>query len=294
MDHKNFLKSLSAAEKAQFNERSDWRGLRHLFLHCVLLACGGTWIFLSLPFWQVVLIPHGILLAFLFTLQHECTHNTPFKSIWLNTLFGHMTAIILGQPFLWFRYFHFAHHKYTNIAGKDPELEGPAKPETWGQMVRHISCLDYYWAKLTTLFNSAFGRLDAAYIPQRKRTHIRLEAIFLIILYTLIGISGATMLIWLWLIPLLFGFPVLRLYLLAEHGGSKQVANMFINSRTTITSRIVRFVAWNMPYHAEHHAMPSVPFHQLPKVHVLTRPHLGVITNGYWQFSRDYTEHFDR
>ena len=24
---------------------------------------------------------------------------------------------------------------------------------------------------------------------------------------------------------------------------------------------------WNMPYHAEHHAYPSVPFHALPQLH---------------------------
>lgn len=30
-----------------------------------------------------------------------------------------------------------------------------------------------------------------------------------------------------------------------------------------------RKLAWNMPYHAEHHAWPSVPFHFLPFVHKL-------------------------
>ena len=71
-----------------------------------------------------MLIPHGILIAFLFTLQHECTHNTPFRSLWLNSVAGHVIAFLLFQPFLWFRYFHLAHHKYTNIPGKDPELGG--------------------------------------------------------------------------------------------------------------------------------------------------------------------------
>lgn len=50
---------------------------------------------------------------------------------------------------------------------------------------------------------------------------------------------------------------------------------MFLNTRTTLTTRVVRFLAWNMPYHAEHHAMPSVPFHKLPVLHDMTAARLG-------------------
>ena len=71
-------------------------------------------------------------------------------------------------------------------------------------------------------------------------------------------------LLWVWIIPALLGQPFLRLYLLAEHGCCAFVANMFENSRTTFTGPLVRFLAWNMPYHAEHHAFPTVPFYRLP------------------------------
>jgi len=30
---------------------------------------------------------------------------------------------------------------------------------------------------------------------------------------------------------------------------------------------LVKFIMWNMPYHAEHHAFPAVPFHALPQLH---------------------------
>ena len=33
------------------------------------------------------------------------------------------------------------------------------------------------------------------------------------------------------------------------------------------SNALVRFFAWNMPYHVEHHLHPSVPFHALPKLH---------------------------
>ena len=130
-----------------------------------------------------MLIPHGILIAFLFTLQHECTHNTPFRSPWLNSVVGHLIAFLLFQPFLWFRYFHLAHHKYTNIAGKDPELEGHEKPGSWGAFLRHLSTVDYWWAKVTTLIGNSVGPLTASYIPPRKRWALRAEAVLLIVAY---------------------------------------------------------------------------------------------------------------
>jgi fatty acid desaturase len=81
---------------------------------------------------------------------------------------------------------------------------------------------------------------------------------------------------------------VLRLYLLAEHGRCPAVTDMFANTRTTFTTRLVRFLAWNMPYHAEHHAMPSVPFHRLPELHALARPHLKQTEDGYTRFAARY------
>jgi len=98
------------------------------------------------------------------------------------------------------------------------------------------------------------------------------------------------LILWAWIVPVLIGQPALRLYLLAEHGDCPRVADMFENTRTTFTNRIVRFVAWNMPYHAEHHVFPAVPFHKLPALHVRMREHLKVTADGYAAFTRDYLD----
>ena len=292
MDHKSFLKTLNAKDKARLNARSDARGLRHLMMYCAVLGVMGSWIFFALPLWQIMLIPHGILISFLFTLQHECTHNTPFKTLWLNSIMGHLVAFLLFQPFLWFRYFHLAHHKYTNIPGKDPELDGHEKPSSWGAFVRHLSTVDYWWAKVTTLIGNSVGPLTASYIPPRKRRALRAEAVLLIVAYGVVFAMAPNALLWLWIVPLILGFPVLRLYLLAEHGRCPEVEDMFLNTRTTLTTRVVRFLAWNMPYHAEHHAMPSVPFHKLPVLHDMTAAHLGQVSDGYSGFSKSYVASF--
>jgi len=62
---------------------------------------------------------------------------------------------------------------------------------------------------------------------------------------------------------------------------------MLANTRTTLTNAIVRFFAWNMPFHAEHHAYPSVPFHALPAVHRELRRDLKVVAPGYLAVQRE-------
>ncbi|MYF06606.1 MAG: fatty acid desaturase, partial [Rhodospirillaceae bacterium] len=49
----------------------------------------------------------------------------------------------------------------------------------------------------------------------------------------------------------------------------------------TFTNRLVRFIAWNMPYHVEHHVYPAVPFHRLPAFHAVLRDRLSVTADGY-------------
>jgi fatty acid desaturase len=38
---------------------------------------------------------------------------------------------------------------------------------------------------------------------------------------------------------------------------------------------------WNMPYHAEHHLYPSIPFHHLPALHLKLRRQLKHVAPGY-------------
>ena len=43
--------------------------------------------------------------------------------------------------------------------------------------------------------------------------------------------------------------------------------NGLTNTRTTLTNAAVRLLMWNMPFHAEHHLYPSIPFHRLADAH---------------------------
>ena len=294
MDHKAFLKSLPAEVRTDMTRTEDGPGLRHLARHFGLILALMLYVGLGLPLWWVALLPLGIALAFLFTLQHECTHKTPFATPWINDAVGHMAGLLIVQPFEWFRAFHMAHHRYTNDPDHDPELQDGAKPDTWGACLWYLSTIGYWRGKGATLLVNAGGGDDAPYVSDRARPRIMREAWLMIAAYAavlLFTLLGSPVFLWIWLIPLALGFPVLRLYLLAEHGRCPFVADMFDNTRTTLTNRVVRFLAWNMPYHVEHHAWPMVPFHRLPDLHTLTRPHLKHLSHGYGAFTADYLRH---
>jgi fatty acid desaturase len=44
---------------------------------------------------------------------------------------------------------------------------------------------------------------------------------------------------------------------------------------------------WNMPFHAEHHLYPSIPFHALPRAHARIRARLTHLDEGYIKVNRD-------
>ncbi|SHI42189.1 Fatty acid desaturase [Shimia gijangensis] len=294
MDHKTFLKTLSAEQTERLTKRSDRRGLRHLLGHVAVILVIGMWIAAGWPLWWVMLVVQGVTIVFLFTLEHEATHKTPFANETLNEWVGRSCGLLIVLPFEWFRYFHLAHHRFTNIADKDPELAGDQSHyDAWGPFLWHVSGVPYWGSMLRQVLVNAAGRADAGYLPERAKPRIEREARWVLAIYVLalISLIWTPVLLWVWIVPLLLGQPFLRLYLMAEHGRCPQVANMLDNSRTTYTNAVVRFLAWNMPYHTEHHVFPSVPFYQLPELNRLIQQDLLHEQDGYAAFTRETIEH---
>lgn len=289
LNHKQLIASLSDEQRLTLTCKSDEQGLIRLFTHGVLIGLTSLWILNGWFAWQAVLVLHGVLLVFLFTLLHETVHATVFKTKWLNSAVGWLCALVVFLPPNWFRYFHLAHHRHTHDPDKDPELEGN-KLETKLQYAWVISGLPIWFFHFKTLFANAFKNPKYDYVPQAGYPKIKKEAWIMIVIYISVISSSIAFenssIIWLWLLPVLLGQPMLRLYLMAEHGRCPHVSNMLENTRTTYTNRFVRWLAWNMSYHAEHHAYPSVPFYQLPNFHEVAKEHLKVTENGYAQFQK--------
>lgn len=294
LDHRSVLKTLSAEQRKNFNAKTNGAGLIGLAIHFGGIAICGTAIAFKIPFWPLIMLVQGILIVFLFTLMHEVIHRTVFVSRWLNDAVAVICGVLLFLPPSWFRFFHFAHHRHTQDPEKDPELVSP-KPDTLWDYCAHVSGLPVWKSQLVTIFNNAAGRFSYDYLPNAGRGEVIREARWMIALYAvLLAISlyfSSTFLLIFWLAPALFGQPFLRLYLLAEHGRCAFVSNMLENTRTTYTNWLVRRLAWNMPFHIEHHSLPAVPFHRLPELHKIMQHHLRETENGYVLFNRKYVVH---
>ncbi len=267
--------------------RSDAQGLAQLLWHGAMLLASGLLVWRAGgSYWLVpALLGHAVVLVFLFAPLHESIHRTAFRRRWLNDAVAWICGAVLLLPPAYFRAFHFAHHRHTQDPARDPELAGP-RPDSLPRYLLQASGLLYWRQRLATVFRHAFtGRASEPFIAAQLRPAIVREARWLLAFYTLLLIgsllAASSALVTYWLLPVVIGQPVLRLYLMTEHGGCPLVADMLRNSRTTRSNALVRRLAWNMPYHAEHHAYPALPFHALPAAHRLLADEIEVQAPGY-------------
>ncbi len=266
--------------------RSDASGGRRLAAHLGLLAISGalvlhTW---GSPLALPVLVLHGIVLCALFCAAHECVHRTAFRSRGLNDGVAAVCGIVLLLPSRWFRLFHAAHHRYAQDPEHDPELAG-WKTATRAGIVLHALGLHYWWAMAKTIVCLALGRAEQSFLPPAHRKRVVAQARLHLLVYAAIAVlsiaTGSLVAVQVWIVPALLGQPFLRAFLLAEHTGCPQVTDVLANTRTTRTNAAVRLLTWNMSFHAEHHARPQVPFHQLRQLHAALGPRVQIVGRGY-------------
>jgi len=283
-----------------WSRRSDAPGLIHLAGHVAILLLTGSLIWLARgTFWiWPMMWLHGVVLIFLFTPLHECVHRTAFKTRALSEAIAFVIGVLIFLPREYFRVFHFAHHRFTQDPARDPELSAP-KPTNLRPWLWQVSGMPYWIAQTRGTVAHALGRApEVFYKDERQRRAVILEARIVLALYTLVFIgsvaAGSAAALIYWVIPALLGQPALRLYLMAEHGLCPLTADMLENTRTTYTNAVVRALAWNMPYHAEHHAYPAVPFHRLPEVNRAIAPRLKSTSPGYIAVHRQILRSYRR
>jgi fatty acid desaturase len=283
-----------------WSRRANGPGLRHLAGHLALLAMTGVLVATardSLWVWPAMVL-HGVVLVFLFTPLHECVHRTAFRDRALNETVAFIVGVLLLLPREYFRAFHFAHHRFTQDPARDPEL-ATAKPDSIGRWLWQVSGLPYWIGQGRGLVEHAFGRApEAFYKDARQRRAVVNEARIILVIYAGVLaaslLTGSSVALYYWLVPVLLGQPALRLYLMAEHMLCPLGPDMLENTRTTYTNAAMRFLAWNMPFHAEHHAYPAVPFHRLPEVNRAIAAQLKTTAPGYFQVQRQILGSFHR
>ncbi len=289
----------AARRLGSLTQRSDTAGIAQLTGHVGALVVTGYLVSLSIgTYWlPLALLVHGFVLIFLFAPLHETVHRTAFRSRRINRLVSWFCGAVLMLPPDYFRAFHFTHHRYTQDPERDPEL-AYAKPSSWRSWLWTVSGIPFWRERLTVIWQHATGRVSQPFISATARAGIVREARVLIGVYVVVGVAAVAAQsawpIYYWVLPVLLGQPFLRMYLLAEHTGCPLVADMRVNSRTTLTNRAMRRLAWNMPFHTAHHVYPGVPFHALSEVHERIRDSVRYEAPGYFAVQKGLVSKFPR
>jgi fatty acid desaturase len=282
---------LSPEQLRTLGQRSDAQGLLRFGGHMAAIYLTGSLYALTLEhgLWALsvpAVIVYGFTLVTMFAAMHECVHRTAFKTPWLNNAVGWFAGLLSFYNSTFYRYYHGWHHRFTQIPGRDPELDDP-KPTSVASYVLELSGLTWWLGKVRTHFSIAFGFVDQyPFLNHQTRGPVINSVRFQLLTYALaILVSLAEwqpLFLTYWLVPVAAGQPLLRAILLAEHTGCSESDDALENTRTTHTLWPVRFLMWEMPYHAEHHRYPAIPFFALGRAHAVLGPHLThVARDGY-------------
>ena len=275
--------------------RSDRHAWLYLLRHFSIICITACLVYLSADsiFFVPAMFLHGVGIVHLFSPQHEFAHRTAFRTRWLNDFFGWIFGAIILLPNVYFRWEHTAHHSYTQSRSRDPELI-PQPKNLFGYFL-YLSSLPYWWGFLKPFLFHLCGVItseEKLFLPHTERWKVILEAWAILLIYVLLSAwmitSDSSTPLYYWLIPRFLAEPYMRMVRMTEHVG-RPVNNtdLLENTRTTLVNPLLRWLAWNMPYHAEHHLSPSVPFHALPAFHNEIKQHHKKVARGYFDAHKD-------
>lgn len=276
----------------ELNRRRNGPGAVRLALQTTIYLASFAAVLWVPSGWPLVLavgVSAVIQFAF-FGLLHEACHRTIFRSHRANDAAGWIAA--LGQPMTpaLMRAFHYTHHRHTHVLERDPELAGMKMMVGWPRGLMWlvtVSGLPIVFARFGwTIFAAlvppsvgakAWDKVLPFTLPKERR-RIAWEARVLFVVHAALLTAAFVWLprlIWIY-VALAIGHALLSVYITCEHRGLPEGADVPIlaKTRSLKVPGLVRWLLWNMPYHAEHHAWPSVPFFNLPELHREVRAHL--------------------
>lgn len=239
----------------------------------------------------------SVALLMFFPSLHESGHRTAFATKRLNDVVCWISAILMLQSPSFFREFHGQHHRETQDPETDPEIcEAPEYLDGWPpNVVIYLGLACGQLLMMGKLMFTAACSLIAGeemwtklfpFIRARKRAQIARESRLVLLVLTAITAAGIT-----W-VPgfgyVLLAWPLAHLwlgfYLMPEHTGLPNDGSQLHRTRTVKSNALVRWMMWNMPYHALHHAHPAIPFHAVPEANARIADDLEHVSSGYIAF----------
>ncbi|MGH0037205.1 MAG: fatty acid desaturase [Myxococcota bacterium] len=299
--------STGRADVAALMVRRDAPGLVHFGLQSSLLLAAGAvtveWAGRGDPLWIVPMLVCAVALLAFFPSLHEAGHGTAFATRPLNEIVAWSSAFLMLQAPSFFRCFHWEHHRETQHPERDPEIanardlldDWPSNLAVYAFVTSGQALMvgKAGFTLLCALTPYAFWSRYFPFVRDRDAARVAWEsravaAAWAVVLWLGLGrLPGFAELLLAWPVAhLLLGF-----YLMPEHTGLPNEGTQLERTRTVLSNPLVRWWMWNMPYHAEHHAHPGVPYHAMPALHSQLRPQLVHVSPGYAAFHRQALRH---
>lgn len=279
---------IARKDMKELMKRSDQPAIRDtiIWLSCIIASGGlgayfwGSWI--SIPFFFIYGVFYG---SSSDSRWHECGHGTAFKTLWMNNFVYQIACFMIMRNPVTYRWTHTRHHTDTIIVGRDPEIAVMRPPDLLRLIANFFGLIEAYHAMIDMVVNSCGIMNDEqkTFVPQSEQPKAFTIARIWLAIYSATIVTAFAMGSFLPLmligLPRLYGCWHMVMTGLLQHGGlADNVIDHRMNSRTVYMNPISRFIYWNMNYHIEHHMFPMVPYHALPKLHVMIKHDLPAPT----------------
>jgi len=231
------------------------------------------------------------MLCGIFAPFHECVHKTAFANRRLNTLGAWITGILFGMAPATYHAFHFEHHRFTQDPDRDPEIMTypdaltvwPPTKKVWLKLASGMPLIQLKIIALKRYLGPA-PRTSAPWEPTGdRRAHVVWQSWIVAGFWAALVVAAMTLTpaAW-WLVSAFVISHVWQLlWTASEHTGLPLEGTILERTRTVRSNRFVRWWVWNMNYHAEHHAWPGIPWHQLPAAHEQIKNNLDHLVTSY-------------
>ena len=280
----------------EFSKRSNWQGIKHIFLYFLILLFSGYMAFITWGTWWTIFwfLIYGNIYTFSNPIWHECGHKLAFKSRNLNEIFYHITSFMYNyEPIRW-RWSHHHHHTYTLHTENhyDHEIQITKPTDLFYVLMIHLpggNIFTFLFSHIETI-KHALGLNSIVMkdcIPKEEQPKVRFFARIHMILW--LSIIGSSIYFQTWLpilyllLPFLYGTTFINIIHFIQHAGlANNVRDHRLTTRTVKLNAFLSFLSWNMEYHLEHHMFSMVPSYNLKRLHEAVKDQMPKPKNGLW------------
>ena len=281
-------------EFKQLCKKSDLAGFKHVLIYFIALLISGYLAYITWGTWWslVFFLIYGNIYGCSDSMWHETSHKTAFKSKFWNSFFYQIASYMNNfEPVRW-RWSHFKHHSHT--AFEDPyDFEIIIKKPTdlfsfFSYFIPFASLLTFHKSLQFEAIKHAFGITTPVMhqcIPEKEKLKCRNSARIHVGIWLFIIIVSLIYQTWLpvlfLVLPGFYGKTLIASFGLTQHTGLQEnIKDHRFSTRTVYLNPVFSFLYWHMEYHIEHHMFPTVPSHNLSKLHSLIKDQMPDAKKG--------------